>query len=515
MRNRRTPNQLMFEGFETEFERWLEPDNRWVLLSRIIPWEELSAAYETSLSAHTGRPAKDGRLVIGAVIIKHKLCLSDEETIEQIRENPYLQYFVGFKAFHKEQAFAPSLFVEIRRRMGPEVFARFEDSIIARLSDHQNPATAPDDNQTKPPGGGEAEPGDDAEPTPGDQEPTTHRGKLIVDATVVEQAIRYPTDLSLLNEAREISEAIIDTLHPLSGMKKVRTYRRNGRRDYLALVKQRRPGVKKRRKAIGQQLRYLKRNLGHIEAMLDMLPGLEIPLPHKQLRQYRIIRHLYDQQKQMFDSRTRRCDDRIVSIHQPHVRPIIRGKQNKAVEFGAKLGVSLSGDGVACVDHLSWDAYHEGHDLPDQVEAYRHRHGHYPAKVLADPLYGTRDNRKFLKEKGIEFAGKPLGRPPKMASAESNISRRQRQQDYRERIPIEGKFGQGKNGYDLNYIRARTAKTSEAWIRSIFLVMNLLVLIRFLFVRSSNHPVRALATALMAIKLTLWTDVSAQPTRSY
>ena len=106
MRNRRSPNQLMFEGFETEFEKWLEPGNRWVLLSRIIPWEDLSAAYETSLSAHTGRPAKDGRLVIGAVIIKHKLCLSDEETIEQIRENPYLQYFVGFQAFHKEQAFA-------------------------------------------------------------------------------------------------------------------------------------------------------------------------------------------------------------------------------------------------------------------------------------------------------------------------------------------------------------------------------------------------------------------------
>ena len=516
MRNRRSPNQLMFEGFETEFEKWLEPGNRWVLLSRIIPWEDLSAAYETSLSAHTGRPAKDGRLVIGAVIIKHKLCLSDEETIEQIRENPYLQYFVGFQAFHKEQAFAPSLFVEIRRRMGPVVFARFEDSIIARLSDHQKPETAPDDNQTTTPGSGEAIPGDDAKPTPPDQQPMTHRGKLIVDATVVEQAIRYPTDLGLLNEAREISEAIIDTLHPLSGMKKkVRTYRRNARRDYLTLVKQRRPGIKKRRKAIGQQLRYLKRNLCHIEKMLDMLPSLDIPLFCKQLRQYWIIRHLYDQQKQMFDSRTRRCDDRIVSIHQPHVRPIIRGKQNKAVEFGAKLGVSLSGDGVACVDHLSWDAYHEGHDLPGQVEAYRHRHGHYPEKVLADPLYGTRDNRKFLKEKGIEFGGKPLGRPPKMASAESNISRRQRQQDYRERIPIEGKFGQGKNGYDLNYIRASTAKTSEAWIRSIFLVMNLLVLFRFLLVRSSIHPIRCLATALMTIKWALSTAISAQPARPY
>ncbi|MBT5300008.1 MAG: IS5 family transposase [Rhodospirillaceae bacterium] len=503
MRSRCSPNQLMFDGFETEFEKWLEPDNRGVLLSRVIPWEELSAAYEMSLSVHTGRPAKDGRLVIGAVIIKHKLCLSDEETIEQIRENPYLQYFVGFTAFHKEQAFAPSLFVEIRRRMGPEVFARFENSIIARLSEHQKPETARDDDQTTPP----------------DQQSTTHQGKLIVDATVVEQAIRYPTDLSLLNEAREISEAIIDTLHLLSGMKKkVRTYRRKARSDYLGLVKRRRPGTKRRRKAIGQQLRYLNRNLGHIEAMLDILPGLKIPLSPKQLRRYWIIRHLYDQQKQMFDSRTRRCDDRIVSIHQPHVRPIVRGKQNKAVEFGAKLGVSLNGDGVACVDHLSWDAYNEGHDLPTQVEAYRQRHGHYPEKVLADPLYGTRANRKFLKEKGIEFAGKPLGRPPKTTRSEQAASKQKRQKDYRERIPIEGKFGQGKNGYDLNYIRARTAKTSEAWIRSIFLVMNLLVLIRFLFVWIPTHMSRRVATDWEAKLCRLcavagrWANKQKQPT---
>jgi len=497
MRNHRSPNQLMFDGFETEFEKWLEPDNRWVLLSRIIPWEELSAAYETSLSAHTGRPGKDGRLVIGAVIIKHKLCLSDEETIEQIRENPYLQYFVGFTAFHKEQAFAPLLFVDIRRRMGPEVFASFEGSIISRLSEYQKLEPAPNDDQIPPPGG---PPGSsdavacvDANSTSADQEPTTHRGKLIVDATVVEQAIRYPTDLSLLNEAREISEQIIDILHPLTGPeKKVRTYRRKARQDYLALVKQRRPGVKKHRKAIGQQLRYLKRNLGHIEAMLDMLPGQQIPLSHKQLRQYWIIGHLYLQQKQMFDSGTRRCDDRIVSIHQPHVRPIIRGKQNKAVEFGAKLGVSLSGDGIACVDHLSWDAYHEGSDLPGQIEACKARHGHYPEKLMADPLYGTRENRKYLKEKGIRFAGKPLGRPPKLTDMENKADRQQRQQDYRERIPIEGKFGQGKNGYDLNYIRARTAKTSQAWIRSIFLVMNLLVLIRFLFACTAEHLIRCL-----------------------
>jgi len=59
--------------------------------------------------------------------------------------------------------------------------------------------------------------------------------------------------------------------------------------------------------------------------------------------------------------------------------------------------------------------------------------------------------------------------------------KKQRRQDALDRIPIEGKFGQGKNGYRLNYIRARLLKTSEAWINSIFLVMNLMVLLRELY----------------------------------
>ncbi len=113
----------------------------------------------------------------------------------------------------------------------------------------------------------------------------------------------------------------------------------------------------------------------------------------KQLRQLCVIKELVAQQQQMHNTKTRRCDDRIVSISQPHVRPIIRGKQNKAVEFGAKLSVSLNGSGIACVDELRWNSFHEGKDLITQVESYRQRYGYYPEKVLADPLYGTRENR--------------------------------------------------------------------------------------------------------------------------
>ena len=182
----------------------------------------------------------------------------------------------------------------------------------------------------------------------------------------------------------------------------------------------------------------------------------------------------------MYRSKTRRCDDRIVNISQPHVRPIVRGKVSKTTEFGAKLNVSMV-DGVALVDRISWSAFNENQDLISQIETYKERTGHYPECVLADGVYGTRRNRQYMKQHGIRFGGKPLGRPPK--ETEENAERlkqqkHQRRLDAVERIPIEGKFGQGKNGYRLNYIRARLQKTSEAWINSIFLVMNLMVLLR-------------------------------------
>ena len=123
-------SQLPLSGFETAFETTLDNNNRWVKLATLIPWDELATAYYSSFHHSHGRPAKDARLVIGAVIIKHKLFLSDEETIEQIRENLYYQYFVGLKMFQTKAIFAPSLFVEIRKRMAEHVFKAFEQSII-------------------------------------------------------------------------------------------------------------------------------------------------------------------------------------------------------------------------------------------------------------------------------------------------------------------------------------------------------------------------------------------------
>ncbi|RLJ20610.1 IS5/IS1182 family transposase, partial [bacterium endosymbiont of Escarpia laminata] len=109
--------QLTLAEFDWPFQTALDENNRWVKMGECIPWDELAEGYYQGLSTKQGRPAKDARLVIGAVIIKHKLCLSDQETVAQIQENPYLQYFVGLPGYQMEEPFAPSLFVEIRKRM--------------------------------------------------------------------------------------------------------------------------------------------------------------------------------------------------------------------------------------------------------------------------------------------------------------------------------------------------------------------------------------------------------------
>ena len=252
--------QLSLAEFDWPFQSALDENNRWVKMSQCIPWDALAEGYYQGLSLKQGRPTKDARLVIGAVIIKHKLCLSDEETVAQIQENPYLQYFVGLAGYQMEAPFAPSLFVEIRKRMGQSVFEVFQSAIIdlveeAKAKRKKTSREKPDHDDEPPSASGGGSPDKEQE----------HEGRLILDATVAPQAIRYPTDLSLLNEAREFSEKIIDELYPKTDWKKKpRTYREKARKAFLAIVKQRRASGKVRRRGIKQQLQYLRRNLGYI-----------------------------------------------------------------------------------------------------------------------------------------------------------------------------------------------------------------------------------------------------------
>jgi len=462
---RHDKKQLEFENFHLPFGGKLRSDNRWVKLAKLIPWAEFEISYARTLKkSGVGNPAKSIQVALGSLIIKERLGTSDEETVEQIRENPYLQYFLGFKEYTDEAPFHPTLFVHFRKRINKQMVCEIIESVNKKAVTEIQKASDKDDS--------------DNEPKP------QNKGKLLVDATCSPADVTFPTDLKLLNKAREKSEQIIDVLHyPHKGkMKKPRTYRKRARKEFLSVAKSKRLTKSKRRKMIRKQIGYVFRNLKTIK-MLSKVSSLTLLKKH-QYKNLLVIHELLRQQKWMHEQRVNRINDRLVSISQPHVRPIKRGKAHASTEFGAKISASLV-DGYCFLDRLDWNNYNESGDLEDQIEAYRKRFGFYPSSVHADRIYRNRNNIKFCKAHGIRLSGPRLGRPPKLLSKKYQ-QQKQFWQDEIDRIPIEGKFGQAKRRFSLSRIMCKLAKTSETAIAIIFLVMNLEKMLKVLFLFFSD-----------------------------
>ena len=308
-------------------------------------------------------------------------------------------------------------------------------------------------------------------------------GKLIVDATCAPADIRHPTDLSLLNEARETTEQVIDTLCKAHGVPKPRTDRKKARKQYLAIARRKKVTVARRRKGVRQQITHLERNFRNIDRIVEQfgLRALSWRLYHRML----VVREVLRQQKEMLAHRTNRVANRIVNIAHPHVRPIVRGKARNKTEFGAKLSASLV-DGYAFVDRIHWENASEGGDLEAQIEGYHKRFECYPESVHVDKAYRNRKNLQFCKKNGIRLSGPKLGKPFKDTEANQEKIRELKQltrQDELDRIPIEGKFGEDKRRYGLDRIMAKLAGTSEMVIQMCFLVMNLRKWLRAILLR--------------------------------
>jgi IS5 family transposase len=482
---RHNANQLSFKDFCLPFSGHLQGDNRWVKLSEQIPWDLVEKIYVSQLRSDFGASAHPARMAFGSLLIKERLGLSDIETVAQITENPYLQYFIGLKEFQKESPFDKSQMTFFRKRFPAKAVERINEAIaVARIRAELAKDRDNDTSDENPPHG--TGPSEDQRQL---KKPLPNQGKLLVDATCTPADVAYPTDLNLLNKAREKTEKIIDVLHAArkDGGAKPRTYRKKARRRYLAVARKKRPGRKKVRKAIGQQLRFLRRNLKHIERLSDTAP-LTV-LPTRLYRDLLVISEMYRQQETMYNSRICRIEHRIVSISQPHIRPIKRGKVTADTEFGAKLSISLV-NGYAFTERISWDNFNEGGDLIEIIEAYRQRFDVYPQSVHADKIYRTRRNLRYCREQGIRLSGPPLGRPRKATPEnrqELKAARQLTRQDELDRIPVEGKFGQGKRRFSLGCIMARLASTSATVIALNILVLNLEKLLKvalhpFLFV---------------------------------
>jgi IS5 family transposase len=500
MYRRRNSQQLEFADFYLPFSGRLCAENRWVQLASLVPWQLAEEVYHADCCEDFGAPIVPARVALGALIIKERLGLTDRETVQTICENPFLQYFIGLEEFTQERPFDPSLMVEFRKRFGESGMQKISEAIaLAAIKPEgqtpQEPAAqtqqtnqVDDDEPPSTPGvcSGEPAPADESAAVADDsaepmvREPIANRGRLISDATCAPADVRYPTDISLLNEAREKTDLILDQLQlPHAGkLRRPRTYRRKARRDFLLFIKRKKPSRKQIRAARRKQLGYLGRNLRAIDQLLALPDALPLHCLGRRLYKGLLVcREVYRQQKEMHDTNSFRVDDRIVSISQPHVRPIKRGKAGRDTEFGAKLTLGLV-EGFSFVDRLSWDNYNESQDLQGQIESYRERLGCYPESVHVDKIYRTRDNRAYCKARGIRISGPPLGRPRKDVPV---AEKKQAREDELVRNAVEGKFGQCKRRFSLGRVMTKLASASQAQISLTFLVANLERAWRLLF----------------------------------
>lgn len=441
-------HQMTLDDYDFPYGK-LDPENEWVKLANLVPWNVAEAEYAKQF-VNNGHPAHSVQIALGSLIIKQKLKCSDEWVVRHVSENPYLQFFLGMKEYTNECPFGASTMVEFRKRFPPETIAALLKASVPK----------DDDQKPDPPAGGTGGSEKDSEPE--------NDGILLMDATCCPADVAFPQDFQLLNDAREHLEKMVDELCAENGMKRPRMKRQCARRDFLNLSKIKKKSAKKIREGIRKQLQYIRRDIRFI---VEIIEKHRLRVSRKQAEQLNTITTLYEQQLYMYENQTHRISDRIVSLSQPWIRPIVRGKAHAATEFGAKLHISMV-NGYAKIERLSFDAFNEATDFFAAVEGYRQEHGFYPARVLVDKIYRNREILAWCKERNIQMTGTALGRPPKNQDKKREV-RRQEYQDICARNIVEGEFGVAKRSYGLNRIMAHLPETSFCVIGIALLCMNL------------------------------------------
>jgi hypothetical protein len=410
----------------------LDEANRWLRIKSLIPWDELEDSYARHF-AEGGRPALDGRMVIGLLLLKHMTAVSDREVHQGLRENVYWQAFCGFEHFMSAKQLNASSLSKIRKILGPEFIRELEEKTYKILIDRK-----------------------------------IIRAKgVLVDGTVIPEKIRHPNDVKLLNEVRDWAVKILRQISRKTG-EKIRTYRRKAKKTYLNFSKSKRKTLKMIKRTRREMLQYVRRNLGQLR---DRLKNLDERQRREVEALLQVATMIYEQQFEMHRKGVCRVGNRIVSFWRDYVRPIKRGKGGpKETEFGPKVSVSHV-DGFAFVDEFGHDNYSEADPgvVEKQLTNYEKRFGKVPPSLTGDQLYGSRANRKILEKRKVRGAFRRLGRRCKESRCQEQYVRRKQ----RDRNRVEGAFGNGKEHYGLDGIRYHGRAGSEMWVRLGFLGMNL------------------------------------------
>jgi transposase, IS5 family len=358
------------------------------------------------------------------MFLKHYTNLSDEKLIERINTDWAMQFFCGIQLKTDEMIKDAGLVSRIRQYLAENIEIEGVQRIL--LSNWK----------------------DDME--------NVHT--LLSDATAYESYIKNPTDVKLLWDCVYWIYQVIFALCKELKIKRPRSRFLEQEKKQLSYSKCRKKSHKMTRTRKKALLYLLDKGLKQLKELLNNHKN-EISLNERQSIRLIYIKEIYRQQQYLYDNHVNIVANRIVSLFKPFIRPIVRGKETKKVEFGAKVNKSMV-DGISLIDRLSFDAFNEGLELKKSVRLHQQRFGQCK-QVGVDAIYGTNANRSYMKAKKIFHSLVRKGRASKYEQQEKLL----RIQLGKERSTVlEGSFGNEKNHYGLNKIKARTEPTEIIWI---------------------------------------------------
>lgn len=241
-------------------------------------------------------------------------------------------------------------------------------------------------------------------------------------------------------------------------------YRKKARQVYLSIVKRKKKAKKWLQSQIRKMLNFLKRDIKYLSNFIEK----DVVLCERHATWWVTIQKIYEQQQYMYDHNTHSVSDRIVSFHQPWLRPIVRWKAKDSVEFGAKFDMGMD-NGICRVEKISFNPYNESEVLVSAIRHYYDRHGYYPKPVLADKIYRNRMNIHYFKQRGIRLSGPYLGRPKKGEIRDKAIDYK----DNADRVEVERGFRHLKRAFGLDLLRTKRQDTTKSAILLSIIAKNL------------------------------------------
>jgi len=418
-------SQINFFSPQQEYELYRSSFLRSELgqIYQSIPWNDLVITFKLK-QAKVGRKSLfDPRGQLALMFLKAYTGLSDRKLIEQINGNIDYQLFCEVLLSPAERLVDFKIVSKIRTQLGRKLNIRLCQKALAK---HWKPYLR-----------------------------DTH--VMLTDATCYESSLRYPTNVKLLWESVEWNYNQLKLLCKSLKIRMPRSKYLEQKDKYFSYQRKRRKPRKDTRVRTRSLLYLLNKLNGLLNELEDQYQSC-IDLPEKYYKKRKVIRKVYRQQKQIFETGNS-LPNRIVSISKSYIRPIVRGKEIKKVEFGAKVNM-IQVDGINFIECLSFNPFHEGNRLMASIWQSQQLFGK-TSHISADAIYATNKNRKYCTSNHITTNFSRKGRAGKHEQHRKAISKELNKE---RATRMEGSFGTEKEHYSLQKIKAKTQGNEVLWI---------------------------------------------------